>query len=75
LLPELPRLLHTKLAEKPNDASALALSLKLNELIIAQRGLKRRLWVVGALAVAALLTCVVMSYVLWQLMRIMHEAM
>jgi ubiquinone biosynthesis protein len=75
LLPELPRLLHSRLAEKPSDANNQALALQLGTVLVQQRRLKRNLWFVGVLAISALLACVAMSYVLWQLMRVMHEAM
>jgi ubiquinone biosynthesis protein len=75
LMPDLPRLLHTKLSEKPQGAPSAALIAKLDEVLIAQRSLKRRLWGVGVLAFTALFTCMVMAYALWQLMRVMHEAM
>jgi hypothetical protein len=37
--------------------------------------IKRRLWWVGVVAFAALLGLFMTSYVLWQLMRVMHDVL
>jgi hypothetical protein len=75
LLPELPRLLHSKLAEPPQQALALQTQLQLSQLVQANASIKRRLWWVGAVAFAALLGLFMTSYVLWQLMRVMHDVL
>jgi ubiquinone biosynthesis protein len=75
LLPELPRLLHSKLAAQPQQTLALQTQLQLSQLSQANASFKRRLWWVGAVAFAALLGLFMTSYVLWQLMRVMHDVL
>ncbi len=75
LLPELPRLLHSKLAEKQNHSIHPATTLQLAQLQAQQRSTKRWLWGLGVLSASALLVCLGLSVVLWQLMRVMHESM
>jgi ubiquinone biosynthesis protein len=75
LMPELPRLVHSKLAEKQNAAPNAQLQFQLATLTVQQRNLKRWLWGVGVLAFSAVVSCLALSYVLWQLMRVMHEVM
>ena len=75
LMPELPRLLHTKLAEKPMQAYNLAHTQQIAQLQRQQRSTKRWLWCVAGLATIASFACIAMCYVLWQLMRVMHEVM
>jgi ubiquinone biosynthesis protein len=75
LMPELPRLLHSKLAEQTHPTPNAEWAMQLGTLIQQQRSTKRWLWVLGVLALSAISACVVMSYLLWQLMRVMHELM
>jgi ubiquinone biosynthesis protein len=75
LLPELPRLLHSKLGQVSNHAATVQVQQQLAVLMQANTSLKRRLWWVGLLSVAAILGLMATSYVLWQLIRVMHDAM
>ena len=75
LLPELPRLLHSKLNEKPREASNQVLAVQLSTMQVQQRRLKRTMRFLAVLTISALLACVALSYIVWQLMRVMHEAM
>ncbi len=75
LLPELPRLLHSKLGESPSNHASVQMQQQLAQLLHANQAMKRRLWWVGAIACGAFIGLLTSSYVLWQLMRVMHEAM
>jgi ubiquinone biosynthesis protein len=75
LMPELPRLLHSKLAEKQNAESNARIEFQLAALTSGQRSLKRWLWWVGVLAFSAVVSCLALAFLLWQLMRVMHEVM
>ncbi len=75
LLPELPRLLHSKLLQQPSGEANTALAVQINTLTTQHRSLKRWLWSAGVLAILALVACTALSFVLWQLMRVMHEVM
>jgi ubiquinone biosynthesis protein len=75
LLPELPRLLHSQLNQAPAHTLSAHVQQQLTMLTQAHTQFKKRLWWVAAFALSAVLGLLGTSYVLWQLIRVMHEAL
>jgi ubiquinone biosynthesis protein len=75
LMPEMPRLLHQTLSQSRVSGQNEMFAVQLNAIQQTNQQLKRRLWWMGAFNCVCLGGIAVIGYVLWQLMRVMHDAM
>lgn len=75
LLPELPRLLHAKLSEKPNVEQAARTQDLLVALQAQLRSTRRWVWGLGVMTVVLVCGLVVMAYIGWHLAQVLSEVL